>query len=74
MTFPFRAINRTDSTNRRISRAAVIIGLLTLVTKSAAVVKELLAARWNDGYGDRRHEWVLVMPFYAFAAAFDLDS
>jgi putative peptidoglycan lipid II flippase len=46
MRFPFRAINWPDSTNRRIFRAAVIIGLLTLVAKSAAVFKELLVARW----------------------------
>jgi putative peptidoglycan lipid II flippase len=46
MRFLFRAINWPDSTNRRIFRAAAIIGLLTLVAKSAAVVKELLVARW----------------------------
>lgn len=40
-----------DSTNRRIFRAAVVIGLLTVVAKAATAAKDILVARWF-GRGD----------------------
>ncbi|HEY6971462.1 MAG TPA: lipid II flippase MurJ [Candidatus Angelobacter sp.] len=35
-----------DSPNRRIFRAALVVGLLTLLVKCGATVKELVVARW----------------------------
>src|SRR5215469_6376687 len=35
-----------DSINRKIFRAAVVVGLLTAVVKGGAMVKELIVARW----------------------------
>jgi putative peptidoglycan lipid II flippase len=46
MKFLFRQMPWPDSTNRRIFRAAVIIGLLTLLAKAAIAVKEVFVARW----------------------------
>ena len=45
MRFPFFAKIESDSINQKIFRAAVIIGLLTLVTRVGTIVKELAVAR-----------------------------
>ena len=45
MKFRFRQFAGSDSTNWRIFRAAVTVGLLTLFTKVAVALKELLVAR-----------------------------
>src|SRR5215831_20669151 len=45
MRFPFFAKTESDSINQKIFRAAVIIGLLTLVTRVGTIVKELAVAR-----------------------------
>src|SRR5579864_3896128 len=49
---PFLSLSRgPDSTNRRIFRAAVAVGLSTLVVKAITAGKELLVARYF-GRGD----------------------
>jgi len=45
MRFPFFTKNESDSINQKIFRAALIIGLLTLVTRAGTIVKELAVAR-----------------------------
>jgi len=45
MRFSFFTKTESDSINQKIFRAAVIIGLLTLVTRAGAIVKELAVAR-----------------------------
>src|SRR5215831_3933010 len=46
MTMWFLRPAAADSTNRKIFRAAVLIGTLTLLVKSGATIKELIVARW----------------------------
>ena len=45
MRFPFFTKTESDSINQKIFRAAVIIGLLTLLTRVGTIVKELAVAR-----------------------------
>jgi putative peptidoglycan lipid II flippase len=45
MRFPFFTKTESDSINQKIFRAAVIIGLLTLVTRVGTIIKELAVAR-----------------------------
>src|SRR5215470_7551373 len=46
MTMWFLKPAGADSTNRRIFRAALVVGALTLLVKCGATVKELIVARW----------------------------
>jgi hypothetical protein len=47
MRLPFFTKTESDSINQKIFRAAVIIGLLTLVTRVGTVIKELaVVALW----------------------------
>ena len=45
MRFPFFIKTESDSINQKIFRAALIIGLLTLLTRVGTIVKELAVAR-----------------------------
>ena len=45
MKFPFFTTIESDSINQKIFRAAVIIGLLTLLTRVGTIVKELAVAK-----------------------------
>jgi|SRR6266853_578690 len=45
MRFPFFTKTESDSINQKIFRAALIIGLLTLLTRVGTIVKELAVAR-----------------------------
>ncbi len=59
-----------DSTNRRIFRAAVIIGLLTLVAKAAVAIKEVLVARWF-GRDDSLDAFLIayLVPYFVMSLA-----
>src|SRR5215831_3744065 len=46
MTMWFLRPAAADSTNRKIFRAAVLVGTLTLLVKFGATLKELIVARW----------------------------
>jgi len=53
MRFPLFTKTESDSINQKIFRAALIIGLLALLTRVGAIVKELAVARTfsrSDGY------------------------
>ncbi len=45
MRFPLFTKTESDSINQKIFRAALIIGLLTLLTRVGTIVKELAVAR-----------------------------
>jgi putative peptidoglycan lipid II flippase len=45
MRFPFFTKTESDSINQKIFRAALIIGLLTLLARVGTIVKELAVAR-----------------------------
>lgn len=52
MKFLFHKSRQEDSNNRKIFRAAVTVGSLTLIVKIAATLKDLVVARWfgrSDG-------------------------
>jgi hypothetical protein len=66
MRFPFFTKTESDSINQKIFRAAVIIGLLTLLTRVGTIVKELAVAKTfgrSDAMGRLPHR---VPPAFFF--------
>jgi putative peptidoglycan lipid II flippase len=65
MKLPFFRKTGPDTTNRKIFRAAVIIGCLGLVAKLAATVKELIIAR-SFGRGDEIDAFLIAFLLPSF--------
>lgn len=65
MSFDFFRKSGPDTTNRKILRAAVIVGLLGLIAKLTSTVKELIVARFF-GRGDEVDAFLIAFVLPAF--------
>ena len=65
MNFDFFRKSGPDTTNRKILRAAVIVGLLGLIAKLTSTVKELIVARFF-GRGDEVDAFLIAFVLPAF--------
>jgi putative peptidoglycan lipid II flippase len=59
-------LKTTESANRKIFRAALIVGMLTLVTKTGSTVKELIVAR-TFGRNDALDAFLIAFLLPGFA-------
>src|SRR5437899_7012047 len=69
----FWPLHGPDSPNRRIFRAAIIVGALTLLAKAGATVKELLVAR-TFGRGDCLDAFLISYLLPSFAVALMMSA
>ena len=70
MKYTLRLTAGSNSINRQIFRAAVIIGLLTLLAKTAIAIKEVLVARWF-GRDDSLDAFLIayLVPYFVMSLA-----
>ncbi|MBZ5523432.1 MAG: polysaccharide biosynthesis C-terminal domain-containing protein [Acidobacteriia bacterium] len=73
MRLPFLRRSKSESTNRKIFRAALIIGILGLVARGASTVKELIVAR-AFGRSDALDAFLIAFLLPSFVVGIAMSS